>query len=238
LIGELNFASLQVQVLYDFARQFESFGLIGPLEGFFDDKGGEDIRDPNVTDPQIIDVWPVPTVLYALRCHALRDEGRGDLAQALEDGPLPPLFDESSRQLIRCLGEGLRVPDPEERFRVLSRLTMRHFDREQSVFSYHMGVDRNRVYEPAPGWIGMMTRFRSVPGPAIVGPSSRRRLEFRKFALPRDFDLRNHDSRVAAFGAAFVESVTGSIDDYLVAIDYLHRRFADSEPAPSVSYNR
>ena len=43
---------------------------------------------------------------------------------------------------------------------------------------------------------------------------------------------------MAAFGAAYVQSVTGSIDDYLVAIDYLHRRFADDESPPVVGYMR
>ncbi|MBT8494086.1 MAG: hypothetical protein KJO07_13610 [Deltaproteobacteria bacterium] len=180
----------------------------------------------------------VPTVLYALRCRQLETEGRIELARALEDGPLPPLFDEDSRQLIRALVRGLSVVDQRERFRTLAQLTMRHFDREQAVFSHQMGVDRRKHYQPRKGWVGLMTRIKAVPAPRVVGRAGERHIAFESFALPPDFDMRNHDSRVAAFGAAYVQSVTGNIDDYLVAIDYLHQRFAGGEPAPALGYIR
>lgn len=179
----------------------------------------------------------VPTVLYALRCRELRDLGDHRLAAALEDGPLPPILDDESRELIRRLVRYLEEPDPARRFRDLSKLTMRHFDREQAVFSHHMGVERDARYQPRRGWLGLMTRPRSVPAPVIVGSGASRKLHFAPFSLPADFDMRNHDSRVAAFGAAFVQSVTGSPADYRVALDYLWQRFAANEERPRTSYD-
>lgn len=81
----------------------------------------------------------VPTVLYALRLHQLRLAGEAGLAELLRDGPQPPLFDEESRELCARIYAGLAIPDANARFDELCALTLRHFEREQTIFSFHLG---------------------------------------------------------------------------------------------------
>jgi len=105
----------------------------------------------------------VPTVLYAMRAAELVRLG-DPLGRALVDGPLPPLFDEESREIARGLVDGLGEPDPARRFEALGALTHRHFDREQAVFTHHMGASRAAVALPAAtGWALRMTSFPAVP---------------------------------------------------------------------------
>jgi len=164
----------------------------------------------------------VPTVLYALRAHDLRRSGALPLAQALLDGPLPPLFDEESRRLARALYEGLAIEDPAERFARLSALTVEHFSREQAIFSHHMSFADNRDGSKL---MARLARVKRVPAPVIERGRGGARVVFRDFALPDGFDMRDHEARVEAFGRAFVLSVTGSREDYATAVRYVERRF-------------
>src|SRR6185312_16908186 len=149
----------------------------------------------------------LPTVLLALRASELRRGGEAALAEALVDGPLPPTFDEECRALARALYDGLGIEDAGERFRMLARLTSRHFAREQAIFTHQIGPPPSR---PQPWALRRLLAIRAVPAPVIDG----RHVTLAPFSLPRGFDMRDHDTRVAAFGRAFVDSVTGSIDDY------------------------
>ncbi|HWM88049.1 MAG TPA: hypothetical protein VNO33_19485 [Kofleriaceae bacterium] len=180
----------------------------------------------------------VPTVLYALRASEL--DRRGDpLGRALLDGPLPPLMDEESRAVARGLVDGLAEPDPSRRFERLAQLTWRHFDREQAVFSHHLGVARaGAALERATGWALRMTALREVPAPAVVATRRGRRMVFRPYRLPSDFDLRDHGARVREFGRAFVDSVTGAIRDYRVAVAYVVRRFDRRGRSPATAYDQ
>jgi hypothetical protein len=164
----------------------------------------------------------VPTVLFALRAHALRRAGDEALARALLDGPLPLLFDEENRRLARALYEGLAIPDAALRFAHLSALTIEHFGREQAIFSHHMGAAKNGGGSKL---MARLSRMRSVPAPVIERGRGGARVVFRDFALPEGFDLRDHQARVEAFGRAFVLSVTGSREDYETATQYVERRF-------------
>lgn len=180
----------------------------------------------------------VPTVLYALRASEL--DRRGDpLGRALLDGPLPLLMDEESRAVARGLVDGLAEPDPSRRFARLAELTWRHFDREQAVFSHHLGVARaGAALERATGWALRMTALREVPAPAVVATRRGRRMVFRPYRLPSDFDLRDHGARVREFGRAFVDSVTGAIRDYRVAVAYVVRRFDRRGRSPATAYDQ
>jgi len=53
----------------------------------------------------------------------------------------------------------------------------------------------------------------------------RSKLRFVPFALPPGFDLRDHAARVAAFGRAFVASVTASPADHAIATAWVLARF-------------
>jgi hypothetical protein len=180
----------------------------------------------------------VPTVLYALRAAEL--ERAGDpLGRALVDGPLPLLMDEESRQLMRDLGTGLAEREPGRRFAALTELTARHFDREQAVFTHHLGVTRAgaRLERPS-GWARRMTELREVPAPSVEMTRRGRRLRFRPYRLPADFDLRDHGTRVREFSRAFVTSVTRSLDDYRVAVGYVVRRFDRRGRSPATAYDQ
>jgi hypothetical protein len=139
----------------------------------------------------------------------------------LLSGPLPITFDEESRALAGALCDGLGLPEP-ARFHMLSALTLRHFSREQAIFSYHLGArgggKRSRL-------VDRLTRLRSVPAPVIVRRGRGRTVEFRPFALPAGFDMRDHDARVEAFGRAFVTSVTLEPEDYRAAVELVEQRF-------------
>jgi hypothetical protein len=194
----------------------------------------------------------VPTVLMALRAHELRARGERGLGDALLDGPLPPVMDAECRRVMRALADGMAIADGEARFRVLARLTLEHFAREQAIFTYHLGApgDRGRGV-PSTARNGAAPRSPREGGgrsaatpsrqpalvrrllalPAVPAPVVERRwlggrcVVFKPFALPAGFDMRDHDARVELFGRAFVSSVTGDREDYLAAVRYVEKRF-------------
>jgi hypothetical protein len=139
----------------------------------------------------------VPTVLRALRGAALRRAGRDALADAVLDGVAAPWFDAESATLARAIADGLARDD----FAQLAATTRLHFAREQAIFTHHLGRGREPI------------RVTSVPAPRIEHGA----LVTRPYALPHGFDLRDHDARVRELGRAFVDAVTGSRADYLVA---------------------
>ena len=164
----------------------------------------------------------VPTVLYALRCHALLQEGRRELCTALLAGPVPVWMDSESRALASLLVEGLAIENEERRFAALAALTVRHFAREQAIFSHHMGVRPGVApRKPRPSLLGRLFETRSVLAPKIEGGS----LKLAPFPLPPGFDLRDHDARVRVLGDAFVRSVTGNRADYRAAAAGVLARF-------------
>lgn len=163
----------------------------------------------------------IPTVLYALRCHTLRQRGQEELAETLLSGPLPVIFDEECRTVCRGLVAGLGEADPEKRFRALAELTLTQFAREQSIFSYHLGRDTQR----RPGLLEKLGRMRQVPAPVVIVQRGVRKVSFQPFALPADFEIRDHDARVKWFGKAFVEAVTRDIADYQAAREHVLHRF-------------
>jgi hypothetical protein len=171
----------------------------------------------------------LPTVLLALRAHALRDAGEAAVAEALLDGPLPPTFDEECRALARALYDGLGVRDGAGRFLALSRLTSRHFAREQAIFSYQIGPPPSREQ---PRVIRRLLAIRAVPAPVIADG----RVTLAPFALPAGFDLRDHGARVALFGRAFVDSVTRSVGDYRSAAAHVVARYGRKSERPDIAY--
>ena len=152
----------------------------------------------------------LPTVMLALRADALRRAGDAALAGALLDGPLPPTFDEECRALARALYDGLAIDDAPARFRTLSQLTVRHFAREQAIFTHQIGSPSSR---PQPMLLRRLLAIRAVPAPIVDGG----RVKLAPFALPSGFDMRDHGARVELFGRAFVDAITGSIADYRTA---------------------
>ena len=166
----------------------------------------------------------VPVVLLALRAHALRRAGERALADALLAGPLPATMDDESRRLAAAVYEGLGVDGGEERFRVLSRVTLQHFAREQAIFSHHMGRGRRRP----PRLVAALLESADVPAPRIVSVRGGRALKFVPYRLPDGFDIHDHDARVEQFGRAFVRSVTEDLDGYRVAVRYVVERFGQA----------
>jgi len=160
----------------------------------------------------------VPTVMLALRADALRRGGAAALAGALLDGPLPPTFDEECRALARALYDGLAIGDGAARFAALARLTARHFAREQAIFTHQIGPAPSR---PQPAMLRRLTTIRAVPAPVVVDGQVR----LAPFALPSGFDVRDHAARVSLFGRAFVDSITGSVADYRVAVAHVVARW-------------
>lgn len=154
----------------------------------------------------------VPTVLRALRAEALAKAGKPALADALIDGRGALLWDEESRLLCRAIFDGLMLPDEAARFHALSAATLRHFAREQAIFTHHIASKNRSRKLPA---------AKSLPAPVITG----KKLAFAPFPLPRGFDIRDHAARVEVFGRAFVTSVTGSLADYRVATAWVRARF-------------
>ena len=155
----------------------------------------------------------VPTVLRALRAVELHREDKSDLAEALIEGLAAVLWDAESTALCRAIVDGLQLTDPQARFRVLAAVTERHFAREQAIFTHHIASRSRKRKLPV---------AKAIPAPVI----ERGKLAFRPFALPPDFDFRDHDARVDAFGRAFVASVTGSLEDFQVATAWVVRRFS------------
>jgi hypothetical protein len=169
----------------------------------------------------------VPTVLLGLAAHALRARGQTELADALLAGPLPLLLDEESRAIARGLDSGLCIADPAKRFRALADLTLRHFGREQAIFTHHLAapVPTESARRREPSLLRKMTLLREIPAPVVERTPRGRRLRIRAFALPAGFDIRDHKARVEIFGRAFVTSVTGDAEDYRAAVDFVNERF-------------
>ncbi len=170
----------------------------------------------------------VPTVLYALRVFDHARRGEHELVNLLVHGPLPITFDEENRELIAELVAGLQLADADARFARLAKLTLRHFAREQAIFSYHLDGHRHGAADKRSGGLGAkLFRLREVDAPVVVRDrKDRRHLSFEPYQLPRDFDIRDHETRVREFGRAFVSSVTASPEDYKVATEYAVKRFA------------
>jgi hypothetical protein len=158
----------------------------------------------------------VPTVLYALAAHGEKDS---ELSRAFLDGPLPPIFDEESRDLMRRIVTGLKISDSAARFRNLADLTLHHFGREQAIFTYQMNA---RPKPKKATLLSRLGRLQRVSAPVIVDGT----LRFRPYKLPADFDVRDHAARVEHFGRAFVTSITASRADYEAAQRYVLERFA------------
>ncbi len=167
----------------------------------------------------------VPLVLYGVHVRKLEREGQLELARALAEGPLPPLWDGTQRAVLARLLAGLAETDPELRFRMLAELTCDQFEREQRVFTHHLGGDRPAERKPErrtargpAAWVQGWLAPPQVTAPQIEGPASARRLVFVPKPLPSDFDLRDHTARVELFSELFVRSVLGSRADYEAAI--------------------
>ncbi len=154
----------------------------------------------------------VPTVLRALRADRLRRAGRTALAAALIEGDAAVLWDRESAALCRRIADGLAIADEAQRFRTLAATTLAHFAREQAIFTHHIASRPDRRSRLS---------ARTIPAPVI----ERGKLVFRPFRLPPEFDIRDHATRVDAFGRAFVTSITGSLEDYRIATDWVLARF-------------
>ena len=171
----------------------------------------------------------LPTVMLALRAAELRRGGEAALAGALLDGPLPPTFDDECRTLARALYDGLAIEDAHQRFETLARLTVRHFAREQAIFTHQIGPPPSR---PQPAVLRRLLAIRAVPAPVVAGG----RVRLAPFALPAGFDLRDHAARVSLFGRAFVDAITGSVDDYRVAVAHVVARWGRPHERAAVDY--
>lgn len=171
----------------------------------------------------------LPTVMLALRAAELRRGGEAALAGALLDGPLPPTFDDECRALARALYDGLAIADAHRRFETLARLTVRHFAREQAIFTHQIGPPPSR---PQPALLRRLLAIRAVPAPVVAGG----RVRLAPFALPAGFDLRDHAARVSLFGRAFVDAITGSVDDYRVAVAHVVARWGRPHERAAVAY--
>jgi hypothetical protein len=203
------------------------YGLVGPVAKRFGWEGLEGLADGlddllRRTNRGIF-ADSVPTVLLGLRCAELRRSGEGAVAEALLDGPPPVVLDRGAMAIARGLAEGLGIEDEGERFRALAALTQRHFEREQAIFTHHMGPGREE--RRAPAWIERLIAVRSIPAPVVERSGGARRLVFRPFPLPEGFEMRDHPRRVEAFGRAFVSSVTGEVEDYRAAMEWVLGRF-------------
>lgn len=224
-------AVLGICTVLDGMSRMRVYGLLGRATALLGlphvERASERIDDALRRTNRAIFADSVPLTLLALRCHALRREGRGELAAALLDGPLPPLMDEECRALARRLTDALGVEDGARRFEALAALTLEHFRREQAVFTHHLGAPRQGAPRPHPTWLdGLVGNVRAVRAPRVErGLLGRRRLVFRSQRLPAGFDVRAHAPRVTEFGRAFVSSITGSREDYQTAVDYALARF-------------
>lgn len=182
----------------------------------------------------------VPTVLLGLRAHELRVGGDAPLADALLTGPLPAIFDEHSRELAIRLDGALGLADGAERFAALADLTLRHFDREQAIFTHNMGAasSERAAAQRGPGAALMrwLTASDSLLAPAVVGEGLTRRVLFKPYPLPPGFEMRDHRARVQVFGKAFVSSITTDLADYQTAAQYVVTRFGAPGERVHVQY--
>jgi hypothetical protein len=163
----------------------------------------------------------VPTVLRVLRAAELERKGRPQIAAAILDGVAAPLWDGELRRLAHLIRDGLAISDERDRFHALAAATLHHFDREQAIFTHHMGGSRTT----APDREGALA-IKQIVAPAIERTRrGERRLVFRPYRLPAGFDMRGHAGRVRELGKAFVVSVTADLDDYATARDWVTARF-------------
>lgn len=194
------------------------YGLAGRLASRFGfdtlEKLGDGSEDVLRRTNRGIFADSVPTVLRARRAEVLSGEGKRALADALIEGSAAVVWDDESRELCRAIVDGLLLTDQAAQFRVLSATTLRHFAREQAIFTHHIASRSRRRKLPV---------AKTLPAPRIIDGE----LAFRPFGLPPGFDFRDHDTRVEAFGRAFVTAVTGSLADYRVATDWVRARFAN-----------
>jgi hypothetical protein len=180
----------------------------------------------------------VPTVLWALRADGLRARGKAELAAALLDGPLPLSFDQDSRRLARAIYDVLATSDGDERLQRGATLTLIHFEREQRIFSYHLGPPQEpgqgSTQSGPPPLIRSLMAIRRLSVPVItpaprllrmLGRGQGPRVRFGNMRLPHGFDLRDHEARVAVLGRAFISEVTGDRERYRAAVEYVLRRF-------------
>jgi hypothetical protein len=168
----------------------------------------------------------IPAALWALRCHCLRQAGESMVADALLDGPLPPAMDDENLSVMRNLDATLKLENAEQRFSALTDMSMKQFDRDQAVFTGALGSMRNGRLPSWEPWRVRFTRMKKVEAPVIRGE----KLVLEPFALPRDFEVRNHGQRTELFGQAFVSSITGSIKDFKVAVADVSKRFPPKAP--------
>ena len=223
-------------------RRVHWFGLVGPVASRLGypaleelaEKSDDVLRRTN----RAIFADSVPTVLFALRCDEHRGAGRPELAKALLDGPLPPIFDAESRQIVRGIYDGLAISDDEHRFASLAELTLRHFGREQSIYTFQMGGGSRGRKErrAAPSLLTRLFSPTTVSAPVVVRTPRGPRVRFRPFGLPPGFSMRDHAARVEAFGRAFVTSVTRNIEEYQAAVKYVVHRFGKPEERPAIGY--
>ena len=204
---------VQVMTGMDRARLY---GLAGRLASRFGYKFFEELGDASEdilrrTNRGIF-ADSVPTVLRALRAEQLRRDGKAELSDALVDGSAALIWDEESARLCRAIRDGLLIADDATSFVDLSATTSKHFDREQAIFTHHISA-RSRQRK--------LPEAKSVPAPLV----EKGKLVFKPFALPAGFDMRDHATRVEAFGRAFVASVTGSLADYRIARDWVVAKF-------------
>jgi hypothetical protein len=168
----------------------------------------------------------IPTAIWALRCFGLRQAGEGMVADALLDGPLPPAMDEECRSVMRNLDASLRLESAEARFVALTQMTTKQLDREQAVVTASLGGmrnGRNPSWEP---WRIRFTRMKKLEAPVVRGG----KISFEPFALPKDFEIRNHGQRAEIVGQAFARPITGSIADFKIAVAEVARRFPPKAP--------
>ncbi|MBA3817434.1 MAG: hypothetical protein H0X17_00955 [Deltaproteobacteria bacterium] len=204
---------VQVMTGMDRARVYGLAGRIASRLGYaFIEQLGDASEDILRRTNRGIFADSVPTVLRALRAEQLRRAGEPALAEELIEGTAAVLWDAESAALCRAITDGFGLTDEAARFRALAAATLRHFDREQAIFTHHISA-RSKARK--------LPKAKSLPAPVIDGT----KLVFKPFPLPRDFDLRDHDIRVAVFGRAFVSSITGSLADYQVARAWVVARF-------------
>jgi hypothetical protein len=170
----------------------------------------------------------VPTVLLGLRCAELRRTGRGAVADALLLGPAPITMDEASWGMVHALDQAFSIDDGHARFAALVRLTSAQYEREQEVFTHHLGGAL--TLRGVPRWLEERVRIRSTRAPVIVRTAGGRTLLFRRRELPAGFDISDHDARVEVLGRLFVDAVTGSEDDFRAAVAWVIGRFEPGRP--------
>jgi hypothetical protein len=205
---------VQVRTGLDRVRLFGLAGRIASRLGFVSlEQLGDASEDILRRTNRGIFADSVPTVLRAMRADALRREGKAALADALIEGQAAVLWDVESAALCRAIADGLGIDDETERFRALAATTLRHFHREQSIFTHHIA---------ARGKLHKLPAVKTMRAPTI----HRGKLEFRPFKLPPAFDLRDHALRVEVLGGAFVRSVTSAPSDYQIAKDWVLAHFS------------